>query len=470
MSSYSPWWVSRSVQIIFILVIMGSLAGCGIVGQGSPTPLPTIVLGGGSATLPAPDPSTRQVNGDGITASGIVVPSQQAQLAFALGGVVKQVNVQLGDQVSAGDALAVLDATDEELLVKQAQAELALAQHNYDLAKATQGVKAEASIAAATLALQEAQNALNQLNQNALLAAAEAQVALTKAQEALNEAQRVRTNMDYPRANQTTIDGAQAFYDLKEDELKSAKDDYDHVRSLAADDPERARALLNLSNAQKERDRALITLNWYLGKNSEQDIAEAEAQLKLAQAQLTAAQQKWEDVKDGPSAADLALVEASILSAQAQLNYAKASAQVDELALAQAQLDAAAARVQMAQAQLARSALTAPFAGTIAVIQIEPGEWVNPGQTVVALAEMKILRIETTDLSERDVPAVEIGQTVSVYIKALGQSITGRVSKISPVADTLGGDVVYKTVVDLDELLPGLRAGMSAEVHFETDN
>jgi hypothetical protein len=38
---------------------------------------------------------------------------------------------------------------------------------------------------------------------------------------------------------------------------------------------------------------------------------------------------------------------------------------------------------------------------------------------------------------------------------------------ISPISTTLGGDVVYKTTIDLDEIPEGLRAGMSVDVAFE---
>ena len=55
---------------------------------------------------------------------------------------------------------------------------------------------------------------------------------------------------------------------------------------------------------------------------------------------------------------------------------------------------------------------------------------------------------------------------MSVRIKALNQSVKGKVSTISPLANTLGGDVVYKTTIDLDEPLAGLRAGMSVDVEF----
>jgi multidrug resistance efflux pump len=85
---------------------------------------------------------------------------------------------------------------------------------------------------------------------------------------------------------------------------------------------------------------------------------------------------------------------------------------------------------------------------------------------VLVLAPLNNLRVQTKDLSELDVPKVKVGQTVSVLVKALNQTVDGRVREISPLADTLGGDVVYTTKIDLDSVPSGLRAGMSVEVHF----
>ena len=67
-------------------------------------------------------------------------------------------------------------------------------------------------------------------------------------------------------------------------------------------------------------------------------------------------------------------------------------------------------------------------------------------------------------------PKVAVGQTATVTVKALNQDITGRVSAISPLADTLGGDQVYKVTIDLDKLPPGLLAGMSVVVQIDTSS
>ena len=48
----------------------------------------------------------------------------------------------------------------------------------------------------------------------------------------------------------------------------------------------------------------------------------------------------------------------------------------------------------------------------------------------------------------------------------LNQDVPGKVILIAPTAETLGGDVVYKTTIDLDSASPDLRSGMSVEVEL----
>lgn len=121
-----------------------------------------------------------------------------------------------------------------------------------------------------------------------------------------------------------------------------------------------------------------------------------------------------------------------------------------------------------AKANFAESMLTAPFNGTVASVQVKTGELVQVNQIVLTLATLDNLQITTTDLSERDITQVKIGQTVNVYIEALDVNITGKVIRISPIAETTGGDVVYPVTIELDEQPQGLLWGMSAEVEIQT--
>jgi multidrug resistance efflux pump len=448
--------------VILTMILVLLLSACSGTGGKAPA-LPTIILEQASATS---QPETQPVSSSGTAASATVVSAQQASLAFGSPGKVQSLSVTLGEAVKAGQVLAALDDTKLQAAVAQAEANLAAAQASYDQAAGTLPAQHTANIATASLTLQQAQNALTDLQDNAPLTAAEAQSSVATAQKALDEAQRVRTNLNYPRANQTTIEGAKAAYELKQDDLDKANQAYNNVRDLPADNPERAKALLDLTNAQNARDKALATLNWYAGKNSEQDLAEADAALALAKAQLADAERQFAETKDGPAAKDLALATEKVTQAQALLDVANAQSVETQLSLAQAQLDAASASLELAKASLADSTLVAPFDGVIASLNVQPNEYVNAGQPVLILADLGQLRVETTDLSEKDVPEVSLGQAATIYVKALNLNMKGKVIEISPLADTLGGDVVYKTVIALDETPVGLLLGMSAEVRF----
>ena len=132
--------------------------------------------------------------------------------------------------------------------------------------------------------------------------------------------------------------------------------------------------------------------------------------------------------------------------------------------VAAAKVQQAQAALEVTQATLAQNTLTAPYDGTIASINIVPGEFVQLDQVVFTLATLDHFQIETTDLSERDITDVKLGDPVNITVDALNTEISGKVIRISPMADTVGGDVVYKVTIELDEQPKGLRWGMTAEV------
>ena len=136
----------------------------------------------------------------------------------------------------------------------------------------------------------------------------------------------------------------------------------------------------------------------------------------------------------------------------------------NEVARAQALVDSAKATLA------AQSHLAAPFAGTVVSVDISPSETVTPGGVVIVIGDLSGYRIETTDLSERDVPHVKVGQEVNVFVEALGQDFKGKVTDISNVSSTLGGDVVYKVTIDFDQQPEGLLWGMSADVEILVGN
>jgi RND family efflux transporter MFP subunit len=162
--------------------------------------------------------------------------------------------------------------------------------------------------------------------------------------------------------------------------------------------------------------------------------------------------------------------EANLAVAQVQVNYLKRVG-TDEVHLesAQAEADRAQALLDSANTSLAtQSTLVAPFAGTIVSVDISPAETVVPGRVIVTMGDLSRFQVETEDLSERDVPRVQIGQPASVFVESLGEEFPGKVMDISRISSTVGGDVVFKVTIDLDHQPEGLLWGMSADVNIET--
>jgi RND family efflux transporter MFP subunit len=171
--------------------------------------------------------------------------------------------------------------------------------------------------------------------------------------------------------------------------------------------------------------------------------------------------------------ARVAEAEAAVVTQSTTLKYLQrtidAGASQERLDAAQANIDAAIAGVDIAKAQLAQATLTAPFAGTVASVNVSPAEFANAGQIVVTVGDLTRFQVETTDLSESDVTAVKQGQPARVYIEALNQEVTGVVLDVARLSSTVGGDVVYTVTIEFDEQPDGLRWGMSAEVQIDAE-
>ncbi len=161
--------------------------------------------------------------------------------------------------------------------------------------------------------------------------------------------------------------------------------------------------------------------------------------------------------------------EANIIVEETQVTYlARVGTSQENLDAAKADVERMKALAEIARSQLAQATLAAPFAGTIASLDISPAEFANPGQVVIVMGDLSHFQIETIDLSEKNIPGIEAGQTADVFIEALGQNFKGRVVDIARVSQTVGGDVVFKVTIELDDQPEGLRWGMSADVSIQT--
>jgi multidrug resistance efflux pump len=208
-----------------------------------------------------------------------------------------------------------------------------------------------------------------------------------------------------------------------------------------------------------------------LGKYEEQ----MRAQLTAIRAAYDVAQKQLAQLKAGATrnelgaaAANVNAAKAQMEQAKAQLDLLKAGATSEQIAVAEAGVKQAQVAVDTAKAQLDKLQLIAPFDGTIGTVYVRSDELAQPGQSIVTLGNLGSLRVETTDLSETDIARVKEGQPVKVTFDALpGKTITGKVVRIAPMSTPGQSAVNYIVTVQLDEIDPALRWGMTAFVDVQ---
>jgi HlyD family secretion protein len=298
------------------------------------------------------------------------------------------VGVAVGDQVEAGQVLASLEGSE----------------------------RLAAAVESANLELLAAQQALDALNKDMDVKQALALKTIADDEHAVRDAERYLLNLQSQSA-EVDIQAAYANSILARDKLDRAQKDYEPYKNKPENNVIRAALLSKLAQAQKDYDAVVQRYNNLLGTASASDLSQAKADLAVVQANLAKSQRDYEILQKGPDP--------------------------DQVAMGQQRLATAQSQVAAAKSVLNDVELRAPFNGTVTKLNIHAGEWVTPGQPVLMLSDLQNSRIETTDLSERDIPRVTIGQPVTIFIKALNQNVTGHVKEIAPLADTLGGDVVY---------------------------
>jgi HlyD family secretion protein len=395
-----------------LLLLLFTLASC------TPEPLPTPVI----TPLTADQAGTAR-SGD-VEASGTVISAQETVLSFAMLGRVDELYVAVGDVVDAGQPLVRLDAGDLEANIALAEATLVVAQRERArldtppdgaaIAAAEANVRAAAAAVTQTLLLRNAPD-----------------VGATEVEESSTRAALAAAMADRQEAYET------------------------HELMLTCVEIEGYGKICPLLGAPEENTR----FHWEA----------TEAGLQAAEAAMSAVRPSGlGEVRVADAAVILAKAQQSL--AEAVLAQVQTPVTAQEIAAADAVVAEARAAVEATYSALDMAMLKAPLAGTVIDISVDVGEVAQPALTVITLADLDQLQVETTNLSELDIGRVKPGQTTTLYIEGLdGQQIQGVVQSIAPRANLLGGDVVYAVNIGLAEILPALRMGMSVEVSIHVE-
>ena len=339
-----------------------------------------------------------------VGATGVVYANQSIVLTWQTSGIVGQVNAKVGDPVTKDQELASLQPTSLPQNIILAQADLV-----------------------------NAQKTLDDLYDTALsLAQAEQQVA--SAQDNVKNKQDILNSLQQP-ARQVDIDQAQANVTTTKIQLDKARENFQPYENKPEDNSVRASLYSKYVQAQQNYDSAVRLLNNLKGTASDLSLSVAEADLKLARAQLTDAQKKYNDLKAGPDAVDVTNAKTKIEAAQATLNLAH---------------------------------ITAPFGGMITDVEVKSGDQVNPGSTAFRIDDLSHLLVDV-QVSEVDINSVQVGQGANLTFDAIAnKNYAGKVTKVALVGNANQGVVDFTVTLELtnadEQVKPGMTAGVNIVV------
>lgn len=405
-----------------------------------------------------------------LSASG-TVETTEISIAPEIAGKILQVNVDEGDTVKKGDVLFSLDNT-----LLQAQRNVAAAARNTAQA-ALESAQSSSDIAiqAASQQLLQAQKASKDLNESADQARAQAQLALAQAQQAVTDRQHDRDILNVSRGDNGNADAAWAAYYIAVDAYNKALDRFNSIQNFDMTKPANAAVQATLVSALQNMQQKKRIVDWYTGSPSANDVAQADAKITIAKANLVDAQRTFDRLQNGPDPDTLALAQANVQTAQVQLEAAQAKTAVNQAAEAVKQADA---NIALIDAQIAKTTITSPVDSVVLNRPGEPGSIVNAGGTVLTLGRLDELTI-TVYVPEDRLGEVALGQSANVTVDSFpGEAFTATVTFISDQAEftprnvqTVEGrqNTVFAVKLKLDDTSGKLKPGMPADVTFSAN-
>jgi len=415
-----------------------------------------------------------------VSVTGSVISEQKFELGFLSPGIVKEVKVQVGDQVKTGDLLIAQDVSVLNAQANQARASIAAASA---LLNKTKNHLRPADVNVLDRSLDNARIALNTAQNNLQSAYRSRDAEASAATAALNGAEMAYQNaVNAYNARLSVIDqgtaSAQIALNNATNMLNSAQVAYSQVvnrynmgqATLA--ELQQAQAALSSANsayliARSAYDSAIRQVN--LDKTTSAGAVDA------ARFQLDSAQSAYNlaiiglDSKINNAQNALSATQAAYNLAQAQYQQSFAPALGADVAASSAQVASAVATLRIVEAQIAKAVIKAPMDGVITLVAAKAHEISPMTGPAVVLETAGSFQIEAY-VAEVDVDKVAAGQDVKLTFDALpNMEAKGVIAYIDPAATILLGVVNYKVKVALSETPADMKPAMTADLEILTD-
>ena len=430
-----------------------------------------------------------------ISGSGQVSASNELVIQTKATGDIISVHVSAGQRVVAGQLIAVIDPTDAQNAVRDAEVNLESAQLSLDKLLEPAGglslVQAENKLAQAQESKADAEAALEKAYDDGFNDVADAFLDLPEAMSGLQDilfsydASQNYENLEfygdatgrnsvkagtYKQQASDNYDSARKAYDANFEQYKGTNrfssrveieelisETYDTAK-LIAEAVKSANNLIQLYRDETQRAGRtpvsisathLTELNTYTGTTNSQLVS------------LLSAKDAFENQQQTITNAERTIVETS-------QSLADLKAGADELDIRSARLTITQRENTLADAKqnLADSYVRAPFAGTIASLSAKKYAAAS-GELATLITDQKIAELS---LNEVDAAKIELGDKATLTFDAIEElTLTGKVAQIDTIGAVTQGVVSYKVKIGFDTEVERVKPGMTVNASIQTD-
>jgi len=487
------WFKRRKKLIIFSIIgilVIGGIAGA-VIGSKKTPEYTTMLVERGTLK-------------QSVDATGKIESAETIDLNFKTTGRLKNIYIKAGDNVTAEQKLAELEAGALSSKVADAQARVNQAQADYDETLA--GASAEDVIVSENTVEQKNQTLLaekNSLNNLKLKRDTELQnlkeTAITilnnevlTAEGAMEEINNTLNDPDAQATLSVTNTGALTIAETNQitadNSVIDSKSNINLI-SIYSSDNDILDALDDLKNTLNLVATNLSnTLDVLSATITNTDLTEAEldalktsikakqTSTNTAKTSIQTAKANWTNkirtYEDSITAAedDVKSAQAALDTSVAQLNLKKSPPRQFEIDASKAKVDQARAALSLALANLNDTIITAPVDGTITKKNYNIGEQSSLATPVLEMIGESSFQIEV-DIPESDIAKLQVGQETEITLDAYTdeQIFPGTITFIDPAETIISEVVYYKVKVDFRKNNIVIKSGMTANVVIYTD-
>jgi HlyD family secretion protein len=221
-------------------------------------------------------------------------------------------------------------------------------------------------------------------------------------------------------------------------------------------------ARLNLVLAQNALNQTYAAMDRLVeqGRWAEKNALQAQADQQVEAAQI--ADLRYHAAQERPGAGEAASALAAVEQAEVALQRLQDGPSAEDVKIANLQISQAQSALEIARLNLEEAVLAAPFDGVVSAVNLRLGEPAAAALPALALVDLSRFFLDV-QVDEVDVAIVAAGQAVSVTLDALPDLVLpATVERIAPAAQVNAGVVSYPVRLSLAGAAETLRAGMTA--------